>query len=391
MKILLGLLVIPFIGAVALAGKPATVRHSFCLPSSVWCINPGPTPTPTPMPGTYIYHGCQIYNGTAGVADPIANANVSATAADTNSSSVINHEAPLFKGWTTDSQASLEIVNLADNTTKLYTVQSNGHNPPITQGYAGGGAGAQVPWIGGTFKIEGTLKGACSGDCHWTTLNTQTCLIYEGGGGSWSGSAFSTFDGLIDDAGVDYKTQWTTCKNNAGQIITCPQSPGANKGDNWSVGGIPGLGFTDYGEELLPGAPAINHPIQFFLPTNMTYGYSSNPGFGYSPAGIGNPNGSCGVDAVHCIAMGDIVRFNSSVTCPTDSQANHAGFLLCNQLKGPGMVAADTQGSTPTVGLRFGLDTNGNDDTTSEMFTWLGSVAWNTTNLTIISRTALLP
>lgn len=327
--------------------------------------SPSPSPTPTPGAATYTYQGCQVYNGTAGTADPIANALINALAIDSNSATVIAAVSGNIT-FSNASNSSLEIVNLANNATGLFTVGTNGgHNPPITKGANPpnyGGAGAQVPWIGGSFALEGTNKTtSCSGDCHWTTLNTQTCFVYEGGGGHWTGSAFNSFNGLGDTLAQSYTSQWPT-----------------NKGDNWSVAGIPGLGFTNYGEDA--SLTSINHPVQVIIPTNSLL--SGTHGVNYA-GGTGDGGGSCS-GASTCLELGDIIRLKSTDSC---ANADAQVTLFCNQLKNYGGVIADT-GSTPT--FRFGLSASGANPWHTAVFTYIHTLTLSN-DFDIINRSALVP
>jgi hypothetical protein len=253
-------------------------------------------------------------------------------------------------------------VNLASSLTPLFTVGTNGgHNPPITSGPAGGGSGAQVPWLGGVFALEGTNTGTtCSGDCHWTTLNTQTCLVYQGGGGEWTGTGFNSYNGFIDALDNTFTSQY------------------ANKVDNWSVAGIAGLGFTDYGEDA--SLTAIDHPLQVIITTDALL--SGANGVNYSP-GIGNGGGTCS-GATNCLELGDIIRLKASASC-TNSDAQVT--LVCNQLKNYGGVIADT-GSTPT--FRFGLSANGTNAWHTAVFTYLHTLILSN-DFDLINRSALVP
>ena len=321
--------------------------------------SPSPTPTATPTPGTgaYVYQGCQVYNGSFGAADPIANANVSAlTVSSSNTSIMSNIGTTTFSGSNT---ANLEIVNLATAATGTLVVGSTGHSPPITANATTGtgGAGASVHWIGGTFLFEGTCATACSGaDGHWTTLLTDTCRLEEGGGGNWtSGGGFTTFDGFIDLLGDSYVTNW------------------ANKSDNWGVGGFGGLGFVYYGEDF--SLTAINHPGYVSVPTSILI--SGTNGVNISP-GAGNGAGSCS-GAANCLELGDMLRLQSSFTCPGDTKA----ALICNAAKTFGVYVGDTH-TGGGIQVFAGLDHLGNDDSDTAVWTMIGG--WTLNNFQVITR-----
>lgn len=251
-------------------------------------------------PGIYTYHSCQVYNASAAVGDTIANAIIgspSPAPTDPNSSSVISNASFSFANTNTSVDV---IVNLATNPPSLKTVGtvSGGHSPPISSGSFGGGSGAQVPWVGGVYKIQGSNTGVCSGDCHAVTLNTDTCYVYQGGG--WSYNALVTpslkaYNGFVDnlsEAYVDQGSPWFE-----------------NKCDNWSNGGIPGLGWTDFGEDA--ALASINHPLQVILPVASVATGSLQTN--YSPPTVGR-DGMCGTDLTKCFEYGDTLRYPRSLT-----------------------------------------------------------------------------
>jgi hypothetical protein len=340
----------------------------------------------------YIYHGCVVYSG-SGVGttgDPFANADITNATPDPVATSVLEANSLLFD---TDDDASLEIVNLASSSTTLYTVAqpspAPGHNPPISVGVYGGGSGAQVPWsTSPQFHFEGTHTNHCPHDCHWTTLNTETCYVYQGdagpnsGGGGFNGGVFSTYNGLIDSLGASYANQWLN-PNPGG-----PQGPG-NKGDNWSVGGFPGLGFTDYDDEFGSTASSINHPIQIILPPSMVL--NGPPCANLSPCLPGAGDGACTGTTSTCFLYGDLLRLKSSVSC-TPSGGDHPLYLLCNQLKTYGGYVADTGDDQQ---MRFGLNTSGGEPNLkpsgveSAMWAWIATLPSSKWDL--IDRGALVP
>jgi hypothetical protein len=312
----------------------------------------------------YRYHGCKVYgpSNPPMLGDPYANANIANASIDSGSSTILGAHSVSFA---TSSDADLEIVNIATNSTTTYSVASTspGHTPPIStpvpSGYSGTGP---VPWrptpLPAPFLFEGTHPNNCPNDCHWTTLNTSNCYVYEGDaeGGGFNGGVFSTYNGIIDDLSASYASQWL------------------NKGDNWSVSGIPGLGFTDFGEDFT--LSSINHPLQVIFPASIVQ--SGANGVNLSP-GVGN-DGSC---STSCFEYGDILRLKSSVSCGSDAKT----ALVCNQLKTYGAMVADTGDAQ----FRFGLDSSGNDPIASDstLWTWMGARSLN--NFELITRGALVP
>ena len=325
----------------------------------------------------YRYQGCVIYGnqtGTGSGGDPYANANISGAGIDSNSSSVLSAlNSQLI--FSSGSDAGLEIVNIATSSTTTYTAHSDGfHSGPLTlPAPSGYGATGPVPWsTSPQFYFEGSFPSTCGGgDCHWTTLNKSTCLAFQGNAsaGGFVSGVFSTDNGFIDDLSQSYSSQF------------------ANKSDNWSVAGIPGLGFADFGEDF--ALTAINHPIQIILPIPDVQNVHVN----LSPVS-GGADGSCSGGDSACMDYGDILRLKSSVTCPADAKA----ALVCNQLKTFGAIVSDTEGSGNTNSdLRFGLDISGNDDTDSQIFSFLTSLSGTSSNPTfknnfdIVTRGALVP
>ena len=337
----------------------------------------------------YIYHGCVVYNGSGTTGDPFANADITNATPDPESSSVLEANSLVFD--TTDD-ARLEIVNIATTATTTYTVAgiTGGHSPPITKGVHGGGSLATVPWST-SFRFEGTHGSSCPNDCHWTTLNTDTCFVYEGdagaraGGGGFSGGVFSTFDGLIDSLADTYANQWLN------PVGMDPLNPG-NKADNWSVGGFPGLGFTDYDDEFASAATSINHPIQIILPVSMVMNGIDGSGCANLSPCVGG-DGQCGPPGTTatCFVYGDLLRLKSTVSC-TPPGYDHPLYLLCNQLKTYGGYVADT-GSEQQ--MRFGLNTSGNEPNLepsglpSKMWAWIATLPSSYWDL--IDRSALVP
>lgn len=311
---------------------------------------------------SYTYHGCQVYNGTAATGDPIANAIITSAPVDTNSANILTNKPFTISG---SSTAGLERANLTTTGTwSLFTVQTNGgHNPPITLGPNGGGAGAQVPWLS-TFFFEGATQGPCAGDCHWLTLATDTCFAYEGGGGTFTGgTTFGTYNGIIDALADTYTNNW------------------ANKSTNVTVAGIPLVGFTLFGEDLTAAASGtpINHPGDLIINTSMLL--SGTNGVNISP-GAGNGGGSC-AGAANCYELGDLLRLKPGFTCAgADAKAN----AWIAEAQTYGVYVTDT-GSSITI--RMGLDTSGADDTSAPLLSCIHSA--DSTHWDLITRGTVLP
>lgn len=294
----------------------------------------------------YVYHGCTMYGGN----DSVINYNVSTIATDSHSAAVLAKIASMsFAGGDT---SSLERTNLGLSTTAQYTVATNGgHNPPISTGVYGGGSGAKVPWINGTpappgFVFEGQYTQNCSGnDCHWTTLTTDNCYLYAGGGGTWTSPSgpFKTFDGFIDNLNAPYSVQFE------------------NKLDNGSVAGIWGPAFTLNSEDMSLGV--INHPIAF----DVAVAYSDPTACYNYCGGGGNDAGTC-VGGANCPGMGDIFAYTG--TCPTTPAIV---LVVCTEATDYGIVLTDTR-SSGAAQFRMSQDTSGNDDIPASVVTWLNGI-----------------
>ena len=317
----------------------------------------------------YRYHGCKVY-GLANPpmsGDPYANADITNATVDSNSSSILSFVQSNYGGFDTSSDASYEIVNIADSSTPVISVTATpgGHAGPLTTpGPPGTSGTGPIDWNGGVFRFEGTQggTGACTDDCHWITLNKSTCVVYQGAGGSYVSSVFSTYNGFIDDLTATYASQFT------------------NKSDNWSVAGIPGLGFTDFGEDF--ALTSINHPLQVIFPVTVVSNIMGDH-VNLSPHVGGD--GACDTTKHACLKFGDILRLKSTVSCGSDTKT----ALVCNQLKTYGAMVADTGSDSQ---FRFGLDSSGNDpigSPSAPIWTWMGGL--HATDFQVITRDSLVP
>ena len=343
-------------------GNPFTGKPT---PSPSASASPTPTPQPTPTPiishiprvtGTYWLGKCQVYNGKKRQPDPIANAILSQYGTDPNGPSVIATAAPHVT-FSSGDNAGLEVVNLANNSTPMLTINTvpGGHSPPFSPGAYGGGSNAQIPWCSttslpgcpnGPFQIENTNAPNDhdqygSGDGHTAVLNQDTCVLYQAGGARWantggSNGTFSAYNGFTDNLFTDYDNQGT------------PWSQ--NKGDNVTVSGTGVVNFTDYDDYF--GARTINHPIGMILPTSVVVCYNTcgSMGVNYSPGTGGD--GACSVGPTKCFIYGDIVWLPLTYICPTGDDWT---YKFCLQLKTQGAVVQDT-GSSPTFRFGYGLD-----------------------------------
>ena len=353
-------------------GNTAPILVTIATPTPPATPTPSPSPTASPN-GTYEYPGAsgpQIYNGAAGVPDPTVNGNISGLSPDANSASVLSATSGgvLFSNA---NPANLEIVNIGTHLTPMVPVGTvpGGHSPPISKGAFGGGTGAMIEWQNG-FLIEGRSTTGCSGDAHFVVFDTDpTSLnygyVFEGGGACWNGTTFKAYNGLIDNVTAGYVNQGTPWQQ--------------NKGDNWSVAGIPGLGFTDYGEDAT--LTAINHPLQVIFPTSVMVCFSGcgTRGTNYSPGTGGD--GSCHGGPTACFYYGDILRIKSC--------AGQTGLtlLVCTQMQNYGIVASDT-GSTPTI--RMGLAADGSNPWPSALFVWLRGLSLSG-NFDLMPRNCCVP
>jgi hypothetical protein len=181
-------------------------------------------------------------------------------------------------------------------------------------------------------------------------------------GGHW-GSSLSGYDAVVGPLNIPYANEFPYMD------------------DNITAAGIPLIGFTDFGPDLL--SRNIKHPVEFIMPTTHVVAYGSSiQGVNYA-TGIGadgacNPNNNADPD--NCFVYGDILRLKSSYACPTDP----VSAAVCKQLKKRGMVLSDTgeEGN-----LRMGLDDNGVDDSGSYLFPWLSGLAFS--NFDVITRGAI--
>jgi hypothetical protein len=331
------------------------------------CTATSPAPTASAAPVTvYKYDGIQIYNGTAGVPDPVANADLTNASVDPNSASITSALNSSFS-FINSSEAQNERVNVVGPSPMptLYpiAVATNGHNPPIYNGSYGGGSGAKAPWIPGQFVIQGNCTLNCTQDNHVMILNTATHIVIQGSGWNWNGTILSAYDGNFDSMDASY----------------CSQISG--RGDDFSVSGVPGPGFTDFGEDLLAaknnGTPIL-HPIALIVPIEAVA--SGTPGVNYSTLSTNNVGSCAGNPYTQCLQFGDLLRLKPGVTCPGDAVA----AAVCVQLKRQTGVVADLgELNTP----RFGLDLSGTDDTDSALFTWLHSLSL--TNFDVILRNSV--
>lgn len=312
---------------------------------------PPPTPTPTPVPqAAYTYHGVQIYNGAATVPDPVAAQNIAAAPVDPNSATIItNLNASVT--FDSSSEASDLIANIAGpsptpSPSVVATSNPVGHVPPISTGPAGGGAGATIPWIVGTYKIQGFCLTNCQSksDAHFVVLDLNTHLTTQGGGGDSfpGGPAFSAFNGIIDQLDNTY----------------CSQQ--SNKGDNVTVAGIPILGFTVMGEDMTAAASGtpILHPSSMIVPVSTVH--SGTAGVNISTLST-NSVGTCAGNATtQCLKFGDLWRLKATYNCAGLSTTKAQAW--CVSLQQYGAYVNDL-GAQPV--FRFALDSSGVDDTDS--------------------------
>lgn len=339
----------------------AQVRAQYCCASLA-------TPTPTAAPAVYIYHGVQVYNGTAGVPDPQANADISAATIDTNSATIISNLSASIT-FDNGSEASDLRANLAASPspvpTGIQTSNPAGHNPPFSTPAPASVVGT-IPWAAGFF-IQGTCTTNCQGssDAHCIVLDTNTQFVYQGGGcdhfatgGAW----FSAFNGYTDDLHNTY----------------CSQQ--ANKGDNVTVAGIPLLGFTVFGEDMTAAASGtpIAHPSSVIVPVSAVH--SGTAAVNLSTLTT-NSVGTCAGNATtQCLKFGDILRLKSTFNCPGLSTAKAQAW--CVSLQKYGAVVNDL-GSQPV--FRFGLDSSGVDDVDAATIAFQHSLTLSA-NFDIITR-----
>jgi hypothetical protein len=300
-----------------------------------------PHPLSTSTKVTTSYHGCPLY---ASPNDSVINYNVASRPVEKNNKAIMSHLGTLaFNGGDT---APLEIVNLGNAQTPTYVVGSIplGHPTPIQAGVWAGGAGAMFPW-GTGFLIAGSVPKNCVGNCHVVSLiekqatpgNPRSCGAYEAYQANWTGSAFTAYDGIIDELArnVTYISQIE------------------NKQGNVTASGIPLYGFTDWSDEL--GA-SIDHPLGALVPaSSMMMPPASHTN--YSPR-VGVSLGTCKRD-ISCLALGDILRLKPTYACPPGTK------FVCNQLKKYGAVITDV---SLAASFRLGLGTDGTDH-------WAGSAS----------------
>lgn len=323
--------------------------------------------------GAYCYHGVQVYNGAAAAPDPVVNKDITAAPTDANSTTVLNNVGPKITWGMGAGVPTLEAVNLASTATTQYTVGtiSGGHNPPFQLGTYGGGTGQTEPWVNGWY-IEGTSGQTCtattkSGDCHSDVLvdsgtGANADYTYQCGQQGWTApSTLNAYSCILQNL----QASWT--------------SNASNRTDTPTVGGIPLLGFADYGEDA--SLSSINHPLDVIIPTSALISGNSSVNYATGANGGGTCSGT-----TTCMELGDIIELTgpasnySGLGGCTDTQS----VLVLNQLYHFGAVVDDT-GSTPV--FRFGLDTNGANDWHTAVWTCLNNLTLNTTNWRIISRT----
>jgi hypothetical protein len=315
---------------------------------------------------TYTYKGCQVY-GKHGSPDSIVNADISDAPSDVNNASVIGALSSVIS-WEPFDTSTDERPNV-DAGSARYTVDrvSGGHNPPVSKGIYGGGAGSEWPFESASYAIEGRIENpGCTprirtNDCHFETIDTSTCYVYEGGGTGFEAGDLVSYNGLIDYLGAPYASQKE------------------NKKDNWSVAGIPFFGFSDAGEDAK--LPRIDHPLENFIPVSALLAGRSRVNYA---GGGGDGGGTCSVVS-KCLELGDvlILRDNDRSKLPGCSDPIAKKVLF--QLEHYGSPVSDTD-NTGVSGFRFSQDSNGRHDWPGKVFTCLGGIAFDTTNWRLLKR-----
>lgn len=325
-------------------------------------------------PLVYNFTGCgspiQVY-GSAGTADPYLAANATGLSPDTNSAAIISNISGIDNAITDSNNASAEIVNCATSGTPTFVVGSTGHVPPISANTAQGlgGTGASIPWVGGTFAMEGTnTTTTCSGDCHAVVVNSTNDTDTEAYGSHWTGSAFTAGAGDQVSLSHTFLQNWNPS--------------GSTYSSNITGGGQPLLGTTDYGDDdnaTNQANQTIPHVLSFFVDTAIYVANSaSTRSTNLSIASAGLMNGFTANTNPNTVMMaGDWVRLKSSVSC---SSATIEITMVCNQLKTYGGTLSDTDGSATVAGssgFRFGLKSDGTNPWPAALFTWLNGLTWS--------------
>lgn len=267
----------------------------------------------------YVYHGCAVF----GSGEPGVSMNVSRAPVSRYSATIVAN----LPGGTLDygdTQLN-EQWNLGTAATRKYDVQSvgGGHKPAFRKAL-------QMPWSDG-WTIEALS------DRHAHVLLTDSCDDYETYGTQWAGRAGP----LKAYSGGRWRLVSTLASQQVGGQVDV------------TAAGLPMIGMTDTGEDA--ALPAINHTVQFFLPTGRglsQWGYVS-PATG--PSGIAD-TGCAGSPCAHPLHYGDVLRLSSRFNCNSYPGRTPKGALVCVQLQQYGMIASDQASS---IGLRFGAATDG--------------------------------
>lgn len=273
----------------------------------------------TPKRNQYVYHGCSVF----GADEPGVSMNVSRAPVDRYSATIV---ANLPSGTLDYGDTQLnERWNLGTAATAKYAVQnvSGGHKPAFRNALT-------MPWNDG-WAIESVS------DRHAHVLLTDSCDDYETYGTEWNvrRGPLKAYSG----------GRWRLGSTLASQQV--------NGQVDVTAAGLPMIGMTDTGEDA--DLPAINHTVQFFLPTGR--GLSQ---WGYVSPATGSSwiadTGCAGSPCTHPLHYGDVLRLKSRFKCDAYPGRTPKGALVCVQLQQYGMIAADQAGA---IGLRFGPDTNG--------------------------------
>jgi len=341
----------------------AQTRQNNCCAASA---APTATPTATPL-ADYIWTGSntQIY-GASGVGDPQANARVDALPTDPANSAVLAAQSSANSFF--NSSESLNYVpNVNASPTApavVVTATPGGHSPPITLNTANGkgGAGAAIPWSYTGFYLQNLCPSNCTSDNHWMVIDPALQFVYQGSGGNTNGSSFfASYTGLIDSTNLSY----------------CAQV--GDKGDNFTVAGLPGWGFILMGDDLLAAAnfgTPINHPTGIVVAIGSVA--SGSAGVNLSQITT-NSVGSC---SANCFQFGDILRIKSSYNCATAGGGDARTVATCISWQRYGLVVVDL-GAAP--GPHSGLTAAHSDAVTSTVYNWWSGLSMSS-NMELVQR-----
>lgn len=302
-----------------------------------------PTPSPTPPTSPYVYHGCSIWTSNDWYTTPLNTGTHPSTYAtdtvDPNSSTILSNYATLMgnPGFNINGSTNSipQAVNLATNSTPMAAVTAGGGiiNDPY-----GDDPNNTLP-VTNPLYLEGQASGDCTGDCHGTWLNTDTCVDYESyssfGSRSYNGSTYNA-TGYVHNLHNPLNNQYTTDQADIDEA------------------GIPEMGLVDWGEDI--GLPAIPHAMKMGMPG---IGGAANNGMGgfTPPASHGLACSGTACATSKSIPFGARLRLresslsggscNAAYPATTEPQANE----VCHQLATYGAIPSDNNGSAASGGV----------------------------------------